>query len=212
MGWRDFTLTPKHPKHPRVLGLNVTESSWVLVSHFSSTGCRIGISWDPPNKLPLKGPLIATGILAHAASGQFGAMVQKTFRCQTETLQMGIHLKVLRESYPMDTNMTRFRWLSKMLCPLDESSLSIERVNVSHHSYSCAWSTLALQFGKPNSHSQYSFSQPCTNIVPNQVPAFDPFPIKIDPPSRLPALGDSAPTRVTSLPWGSRGSLITIHV
>ena len=27
---------------------------------------------------------------------------------------MGIHLKVLVESYPMNTNMTGFRWFSKL--------------------------------------------------------------------------------------------------
>ena len=44
---------------------------------------------------------------------------------------MGIHLRVHNESYPMNTNMTGFRWLSKSLhpCALDESSLSIGRVN-----------------------------------------------------------------------------------
>ena len=44
---------------------------------------------------------------------------------------MGTDLRVLSKSYPMNTNMTGFRWFSKMfasLC-LDESSLSIGRVN-----------------------------------------------------------------------------------
>ena len=44
--------------------------------------------------------------------------------------QMGTHLRVLNESYPMNTNMTGLRWFSKTLhpCTLDESSLSIGRV------------------------------------------------------------------------------------
>ena len=39
---------------------------------------------------------------------------------------MGIHLRVLGESYPMNTSMTRFKWFSKSLrsWSLDESSLS----------------------------------------------------------------------------------------
>ena len=44
--------------------------------------------------------------------------------------QMGTHWRVLSESYPMNTNMTGFRWFIKIfvfLC-LDESSLSIGRV------------------------------------------------------------------------------------
>ena len=43
---------------------------------------------------------------------------------------MGTHLRELIESYPMNTNMTGFRWLSKVVASLclDISSLSIERV------------------------------------------------------------------------------------
>ena len=46
-------------------------------------------------------------------------------------LHMGTHLKVLSESYPMNTNMTGFRRFSKKKlrhCALDESSLIIRRV------------------------------------------------------------------------------------
>ena len=48
----------------------------------------------------------------------------------TETLAYGTHLGVLSESFLMNTNMTGFRWVSKILrpCALDESSLSIGRV------------------------------------------------------------------------------------
>ena len=44
--------------------------------------------------------------------------------------QIGTHLRVLGESYPMNTNMTGFKWFSKSLCHcvLDESSLSMGRV------------------------------------------------------------------------------------
>ena len=40
---------------------------------------------------------------------------------------MGSHLRVLSESYPMDTNMTGFRWFSKILlsCALDDSIVSV---------------------------------------------------------------------------------------
>ena len=45
-------------------------------------------------------------------------------------LHMGTHLGALSESYPMNTNMTGFRWLSKTLhpCALDEISLRIGNV------------------------------------------------------------------------------------
>ena len=44
--------------------------------------------------------------------------------------QMGTHMRVLIESYPMNTNMTGYRWFSKIFASLylDESSLSIDRV------------------------------------------------------------------------------------
>ena len=45
--------------------------------------------------------------------------------------QMGTHMKVLGESFPMNTNMTGFRCFSKLfvhLCALDKNSLSIGRV------------------------------------------------------------------------------------
>ena len=56
-------------------------------------------------------------------------MMQKTW-IMTEPWNMGTHLRVLGESYPMKTNMTRLRWFQKCLCPCasDESSLSIGRV------------------------------------------------------------------------------------
>ena len=39
-------------------------------------------------------------------------------------------LRVPSESYPMNTNITRFTWFSKKIipCALDEHTLSIERV------------------------------------------------------------------------------------
>ena len=45
---------------------------------------------------------------------------------------MGTHLRVLTTSYPMNTNKIGFRWFSESLhpCALDESSLSIRRVNL----------------------------------------------------------------------------------
>ena len=43
---------------------------------------------------------------------------------------MGTHLRVLSKSYPMNANMTGFKWFSKLLhsCFFDESSLSIGKV------------------------------------------------------------------------------------
>ena len=44
---------------------------------------------------------------------------------------MGTHLRVLNESFPMNTNIIGFRWFSKIFVSLrlDESSIGIERVN-----------------------------------------------------------------------------------
>ena len=59
-------------------------------------------------------------------------MMQK-FLEMTETLAHGTHLRVLNESYPMNTNMTGFIWFSYIYlrpCDLDESSLSIGRLNI----------------------------------------------------------------------------------
>ena len=46
---------------------------------------------------------------------------------------MGTHLRVLSESYPINTNMTGFRWFQKTLhsYSVDESRLSIGRVKCS---------------------------------------------------------------------------------
>ena len=45
---------------------------------------------------------------------------------------MGTHLRVLSESYLMNTNMTRFRMFSKIFasCAFEECSLRIGRVKV----------------------------------------------------------------------------------
>ena len=49
-----------------------------------------------------------------------------------ETMANGTHMRVLSDSFQMNTNMTGFRWFSKSLCTcaLDESSLSTGRVKV----------------------------------------------------------------------------------
>ena len=60
-------------------------------------------------------------ILPYAAGGWFGqyTMWQKNLKRPTENLaHMGTHLKVLNKSYPMNTNMTGFRWFSKRFCIL----------------------------------------------------------------------------------------------
>ena len=46
---------------------------------------------------------------------------------------MGTHLRALSESHLMNTNMTGFGWFSKFIllsCAMEESSLSIGRVNI----------------------------------------------------------------------------------
>ena len=57
---------------------------------------------------------------------------QKLFFKWLKPCHMGTHQRVLSESYPMNTNMTRFRWFSKVLtlrpCTLGESSLSTGKV------------------------------------------------------------------------------------
>ena len=45
-------------------------------------------------------------------------MGQKTPEKCLKPCHMGTHLRVLSESYPMDTNMTGFKWLSKIFCIL----------------------------------------------------------------------------------------------
>ena len=51
---------------------------------------------------------------------------------------MGTHLIAHSESYPMNTNMTGFRWFSKSKChyALDENSLIIGRVKIGNISKS----------------------------------------------------------------------------
>ena len=48
---------------------------------------------------------------------------------------MGTHLRILSETYPMNTNMTEFKMVFKKSlhsCALDESSLNIGRVKDGH--------------------------------------------------------------------------------
>ena len=61
-------------------------------------------------------------------------MMQKTKKL-LKPLHMGSHLRVLSDSYPMNTNMTGFQRFSKISgpCALDESSLSMGRVNPFKH-------------------------------------------------------------------------------
>ena len=47
-----------------------------------------------------------------------------------ETWYMGTHMRVLSERYPMNTNMTGFRWFSLRHFALDKSSVSIRRVKL----------------------------------------------------------------------------------
>ena len=55
------------------------------------------------------------------------AEMQKKLKKRLKPWHLGTHLRVLSESYPMNTNMT---WFSKTFhpCALGESSLSIGRV------------------------------------------------------------------------------------
>ena len=53
----------------------------------------------------------------------------------------------LSKSYPMNTNMTGFRWFSNHPCAFDESSLSIGRVKEKlHQSCPCSEHVFALTF------------------------------------------------------------------
>ena len=45
-------------------------------------------------------------------------MMQKNTEIMTETLAHGTHLRVLRESHPVNTNMTGSRWFSKIFVSL----------------------------------------------------------------------------------------------
>ena len=44
-------------------------------------------------------------------------MMQKTYK-KTESWHMGTHMRVLSESFPINTNMTGFRWFSKFFASL----------------------------------------------------------------------------------------------
>ena len=63
--------------------------------------------------------------------------VSETLTYGYSSVSMGTHLRVLIESYPMNTNITGFRWLSKTFTSLsftlDKSSLKIGRVNLFVH-------------------------------------------------------------------------------
>ena len=54
----------------------------------------------------------------------------KTPLKRPKPLQIGTHLRVLGESFPMNTNMTRFIYIQKYMpsYTLDNSSLNIKRV------------------------------------------------------------------------------------
>ena len=84
---------------------------------------------------------ISSYLNPYAADGYFGQqkMMQKTFKILSKPCQMGTHLRVLLESFPMNTNVTGFRCFSKIFAPcgLDESSLSIGRVKKDYFSYFC---------------------------------------------------------------------------
>ena len=57
---------------------------------------------------------------------------------------MGTYLRVLSEGFPMNTNMTEFRWFKKNLCViLDESSISIEKVKRLQAIYLHSWCAAA---------------------------------------------------------------------
>ena len=65
----------------------------------------------------------------YAAGGYFGQykIMQKKLDWNPG-MHMGPHLRVPRENFPMNTNMTGFRWFSKILMrphAMDKSSLSI---------------------------------------------------------------------------------------
>ena len=44
---------------------------------------------------------------------------------------MGTHLRVLSEGYPMNTNMTGFRWISKVVAFMCFVALALEGLEVS---------------------------------------------------------------------------------
>ena len=56
----------------------------------------------------------------YAAGGLFGQykMMQKKPEKWLKPWHIGSCMRVLSESFQMDTNMTRFRWFSKVFAPL----------------------------------------------------------------------------------------------
>ena len=56
----------------------------------------------------------------NAAGGEFGQyeiMQKKSERC-LKPWNMGTHLRILSESYPMNTNITGFKWFSRIFASL----------------------------------------------------------------------------------------------
>ena len=74
---------------------------------------ELALSILPPAHLLLTA--IPQSFNPYAAGGGFGQykMMQKNSKI-TETLTNGSSFGVLSESYPMNTNMTGFRWVSKI--------------------------------------------------------------------------------------------------
>ena len=64
------------------------------------------------------GPNGLTFMLLVANSGQY-KMMQKSLKNDSKPWHVCTHLRVLRENYPMNTNMTGFIWFLKNLCVLD---------------------------------------------------------------------------------------------
>ena len=58
----------------------------------------------------------------------------------TETLAHGTHLRVLSESYPMNTNMTVFRWFPKICASFNFQVLHVTKPTLSQSK--CKWTFL----------------------------------------------------------------------
>ena len=50
----------------------------------------------------------------------------KIYKKPEKMTEIGTHLTVLSESYPMNTNMTGFRWFSKILVLWTKVAISLE--------------------------------------------------------------------------------------
>ena len=100
---------------------------WPGAPHITHSPGRDGVVWSPTKLL-----LYPIMLNPYAAGGKFDQykMVQKSTLKWLKSWHMCTHLRVLSERYPMNTNMTGFRWFSttKVVSTLEGLNLPMLRL------------------------------------------------------------------------------------